>query len=126
MSEAVSLVATDLRDVGDPVTIADLVGSAPGTAYVQSLVVEDTSTRVRLIYPHGRVVEVAVPALPSADPQVPDGLGRVLAVRARVGGAAARCSVLGSGPGGPRRDDIGWPEALGLAARGVRTVFQTV
>lgn len=119
MTEATALVATD------PVALDDLVGSAPGTAYVESLVVEDSSTRVRLVYPHGRVVEVAVPALPSDDPQVPAGLGRAFAVQARVGGVVARCSVLGSGPGGPRREDIGWPLALGLAARGVRTVFQT-
>lgn len=125
MSEAASLAVAPLLDVGDPVALDDLTGSAPGTAYVESLVVEDGSTRVRLVYPHGRVVEVAVPALPSADPQVPAGLGRALAVQARVGGTAARCSVLGSGPGGPRREDIGWPLALGLAARGVRTVFQT-
>lgn len=120
MSEAVSLAD------GDQVALDQLVGSAPGTAYVQSLVVEDGATRVRLVYPHGRVVDVAVPAIPSANSQVPGGLSRVLAVRARIDGASAHCSVLLSGPGGPRRGDIDWPEALGLAARGVRTVFQTV
>ena len=62
---------------------------------------------------------------PTLDPQAPAGLDRVLAVRARIGGAAPRCSVLGSGPGGPRRAEVGWPQALGLAASGVRTVFQT-
>lgn len=107
----------------DRVGLDDLAGLRPGTAYVESLIAEDGSTRVRLVYPLGRVVEVAVPSVPSPDPHVPAGLERALAVQVRIGGDAPRCSVLGSGPEGPRREDIGWPLALGLAATGVRTVF---
>jgi hypothetical protein len=109
----------------DHLALHDLVASAPGTAYVDSLVAEGRATQVRLVYPHGRVVEVAVPAVPTSTPRPPAGLDRVLAVQVRIGDGAPRCSVLGSGPDGPRRQDIGWSLALGLAAAGTRTVFLT-
>lgn len=100
---------------------------APTTGRVQSVVVRTQETLLRLGYPNGLNVVVAVPAVPhqGADSEYRlDGI-RPLAVRMRHDRAALDCSVLGTSTTGPRRVRVSVAHALSLCASGVHTVMCT-
>jgi hypothetical protein len=108
----------------DPIALEALAEIAHGSAYVVDVRVSGAATVVRLAFPHGRDVEVALPLLPAATVRT-DGLARPFAVQVRGGADGPTCSVLTRPDGGPVRVEIGLAEALALAGAGVHTVFTT-
>ena len=102
------------------VDVETLASVAPGTAYVSRVVVDDGHTLVSLVYPHGRGLDVVVPAVPSTGVRA---VVHPLAVRVTRSGAALTCSVLHRPGTGPARRAISLPDALALASAGVHTVF---
>lgn len=97
-----------------------------GTGRVHAVVRRAGETLLRLGYPGGVRVFVAVPALDRDD--VKDGGlrgGRPLAVRLTNRGASFECSVLVTSRTGPRRLPISTALALRLSAMGVHTVLCT-
>jgi len=98
-----------------------------GTGRVQGVIVRAGETLLRLGYPHGRDVVVAVSAVPlevaETEPSM-EGI-RPVAVRITNSRAGFACSVLATSATGPRRVRISIAQALGLCASGVHTVLCT-
>jgi hypothetical protein len=110
-----------------PIGLAALRELAPGTGRVQSVVVRTQETLLRLGYPNGLNVVVALPEVPRGGAESDQDLDQIhpLAVRMRHGRAAFDCSVLGTSTTGPRRIRISVTQALALCASGVHTVLST-
>ena len=109
------------------IALAALRELAPTTGRVQSVVVRTQETLLKLGYPNGLNVVVAVPEVPHGGAESDHGLDgiRPLAVRMHHGGAAFDCSVVGTSTTGPRRIRISVAHALSLCASGVHTVLCT-
>jgi hypothetical protein len=111
----------------NPLGLRALREQGPGTARVRSIAVRAHETLVRLCYPNGREVVVALPDVaPSdcGDNEEPFGLIRPLAVLMRIGHAQVDSSVLGTSKDGPSRVAISVEQALTLCESGVHTVVR--
>lgn len=103
-------------------TMKELRDQAPGSAYVDSVVLDGSETVVTLRYPGGHLVEVTMPWALAEGVDAPPPLVQVFAVHVfNVFGVD--CAAIGNSAAGPQRTAISLEKAVALAASGVHTVF---